>query len=120
MEKEILSQFEYLFVLDFEATCVEDKKIEPCPEIIEFPIIVVHLPTGKKIDQFHHYVKPRFNPKLTKFCTDLTGITQEMVDGGHQIEIVLQKLEEWFNSLKYLKADNFIFITCGDWDLSNC
>ena len=43
-----------------------------------------------------------------------------MVDGGHQIQIVLEKLEEWFNSLKYLKAENFVFVTCGDWDLSNC
>ena len=32
MEKEIYpTEVEYLLVLDFEATCIEDKKIEPCP-----------------------------------------------------------------------------------------
>lgn len=56
-------------MLDFEATCVEDKKIEPCPEIIEFPIVVVHAHSGKILDKFHEYVKPRYNQILTKFCT---------------------------------------------------
>jgi inhibitor of KinA sporulation pathway (predicted exonuclease) len=70
------TELEYLLVLDFEATCVEDKKIEPCPEIIEFPVVVVHARTGKTLDRFHLYVKPRFNPQLTPFCTQLTGITQ--------------------------------------------
>lgn len=33
-QDKYLTEIEYLLVLDFEATCVEDKKIEPCPEII--------------------------------------------------------------------------------------
>lgn len=70
MEKELhQTEIEYLLVLDFEATCVEDKKIEPCPEIIEFPVVIVHAYTGKILDRFHEYVKPRFNPILSKFCT---------------------------------------------------
>ena len=29
-----------------------------------------------KVDEFHSYVKPVLNPKLSEFCTQLTGITQ--------------------------------------------
>ena len=29
-----------------------------------------------QVDEFHEYVRPIINPKLTKFCSDLTGITQ--------------------------------------------
>jgi inhibitor of KinA sporulation pathway (predicted exonuclease) len=29
-----------------------------------------------QVSKFHEYVKPIVNPKLTKFCTKLTGITQ--------------------------------------------
>ena len=29
--------------------------------------------------QFHEYVKPVGKPLLTDFCTDLTGITQDMI-----------------------------------------
>lgn len=76
-------------MLDFEATCEEDVKLKPCSEIIEFPVMVVSLKEAKIIDKFHHYVTPSFNPKLTKFCTELTGITQEMVDNKLKLEQVL-------------------------------
>ena len=49
-------------MLDFEATCVENRKIEPCPEIIEFPVMVVECVTGKTLDIFHRYVHPTINP----------------------------------------------------------
>lgn len=72
----VTNELEYLLVLDFEATCEEDVKLKPCSEIIEFPVMVISLKEAKVIDKFHHYVTPSYNPKLTKFCTELTGITQ--------------------------------------------
>jgi hypothetical protein len=30
--------------------------------------------------EFQRFIKPMKNPKLTKFCQELTGITQEQVD----------------------------------------
>lgn len=79
--------FDYLLVLDFEATCEENVKLKPCSEIIEFPVRVVRLSDGKLTDNiFHHYIKPTFNPQLTKFCTGLTGITQEQVNNGVTLE----------------------------------
>ena len=53
---------EYLLVLDFEATCIKDMKIQPCPEIIEFPVVGLDIKKREKIGQFHRYLKPKYNP----------------------------------------------------------
>ena len=89
--------FEYYLVLDFESTCQEGTKIDP-QEIIEFPCLLVraddlclvdqvliikthlaHIKCFSMMAQFHEYVKPVASPLLTNFCTDLTGITQDMI-----------------------------------------
>lgn len=82
--------------------------------------MVVSLGEARVVAKFHHYITPSFNPKLSKFCTELTGITQEMVDGKLKLEQVLGELEKWMDSQKYLVAKNFTFVTCGDWDLAVC
>ena len=73
----------YLLVLDFEANCVQEGapplKLQ---EIIEFPVVVVNVLDKKIADIFHSYVRPQAEPQLTAFCTELTGIKQEMVDKG--------------------------------------
>ena len=66
-------------------------------------------------DVFHFYIKPTFNPKLTHFCTKLTGIKQETVDGGILLETALEKFDTWVQ-----KYDDFIIVTCGNWDLNTC
>ena len=43
-----------------------------------------------------------------------------MVDKGIVIDQTLDLLDKWFNSLAYLREDNFTVVTCGDWDLRNC
>jgi inhibitor of KinA sporulation pathway (predicted exonuclease) len=35
------------------------------------------------------------NPKLSKFCTDLTAITQDMVDSGVPIGEAIKRHAEW-------------------------
>ena len=65
---------------------MKDKKIYPCPEIIEFPVMVVDTHQAKRLDQFHYYIRPTLNKELSQFCTELTGITQQQVDGGIVIE----------------------------------
>lgn len=64
-----------LLVLDFEATCEKDSKTF-LNEIIEIPVVMLDLSRNRVIAEFHRYVKPVVNPKLTPFCTELTGITQ--------------------------------------------
>ena len=70
-------KYDYLLVLDFEATC-GNKGYEPTPqEIIEFPCAMISTKKNFEIVSiFHEYIRPIHNPTLTTFCTELTGITQ--------------------------------------------
>ena len=103
-----------LFVLDFEANCLKDKILYP-QEIIEIPVIAYDTSTDKVIGQFHQYCRPF--TQITPFCTELTGITQEMVDQGDTFEFTLKKLGMWIHGMTNEKKEEYIFVTCGDWDL---
>jgi ERI1 exoribonuclease 3 len=116
-----------LFVLDFEANCIKDKILYP-QEIIEIPVIAYDTFTDKIIGQFHQYCKPY--KQITPFCTELTGITQGMVNAGDSFELALKSLEKWiFDIIGEItnervnenppqnKQIEYLFVTCGDWDL---
>ena len=113
----------YLCVLDFEATCwdelTHDKNKEKM-EIIEFPSVLYEIDeetdTYKFISEFTEYVKPTIIPKLTKFCTDLTGITQQTVNSAETIDIVYNKHIKWLNTYVPFGSE-FVIATCGNWDL---
>ena len=136
-----MQKFRYLVILDFEATCELNKKWRN--EIIEFPSVLLDTTTLTRLSEFHQYVKPKRNPQLTPFCTELTGIQQEWVDNAKPIEEVLIDYDRWLNEnalfdsklperpttlsksqkkLRHLyqtseKSELFAFVTCGDWDL---
>lgn len=42
--------------------------------------------------EFHSFVRPTERPKLTAFCTELTGITQDNVDSAPTLPTVLDRL----------------------------
>ena len=113
--------FEYFVVLDFEATC--DRPQAPVPqEIIEFPSVLLSGRTFEVIDEFRSFVRPKFNPQLSPFCTELTGITQDQVNQADLFPSVLADYEAWLrgNGLRVSLQDegaDFAFITCGDRDL---
>ena len=73
--------FHFLLVMDFEATCIKDQKIEP-QEIIEIPVLKVDTRTMEPIGEFHTYVRPVKRPRLSPFCTKLTKITQAQVSAS--------------------------------------
>ena len=107
----------YFLVLDFEATCDRDTKMKP-QEIIEFPVLKVNAATMKTESTFHTYVQPTAHPVLTEFCTELTGITQDMVIGQPTLPDVLQQFHKWMFKNGLLDPTvNSCFVTCGDWDL---
>ena len=94
----------FYIVIDYEATCCKFQRQNFKHEIIEFPAILVdaekkvivselnkslknlnftwiffvNLTFQKsfQIKEFHSFVKPVLNKKLTDFCTELTGIDQ--------------------------------------------
>lgn len=69
--------FDFIVVYDFECQCEDKTKDLTFNEIIEFPMVVIDVKQKKIVGEFQTYVKPTIHPKLTAFCTELTGITQE-------------------------------------------
>ncbi|RXN01357.1 hypothetical protein EOD39_7042 [Acipenser ruthenus] len=87
-------------------------------EIIEFPILKLNGQTMEIESIFHTYVQPVYNPQLTPFCTQLTGIIQSMVEGQPTLQQALQMVAEWMDKENLLNPDvSSVFVTCGDWDL---
>lgn len=115
--QEVVQKFEYLLVMDFEATCDTNASLQP-QEIIELPCVALSTSDWKSKDTFHAYIKPRVYPKLTPFCIELTGIMQEMVDNQPCFVDVFSKFREWLTKGGYFdRSDKSSFVTCGNWDL---
>lgn len=115
------SSFQHLVILDFEATCKPGAPPEP-QEIIEFPSVLVSLADRSVVDDFSSFVRPVHHPVLSEFCTELTGIRQEEVDGAPPFLEVYANHRAWLAGHGLLDADGrgeerFAFVTCGDWDL---
>ena len=109
--------FTHIVVLDFEAQCRDRPAPAPRPqEIVEFPLVVVDVATRQIVDEFHTYVKPTVHPTLFPFTTTLTGITQEQVDGGIELDQALAEAATFI--AKYNdEGKRCLIVTCGHWDL---
>jgi inhibitor of KinA sporulation pathway (predicted exonuclease) len=60
-------------------------------------------------------VKPTIHPELTAFCTELTGITQEQVNGGIPIRDAIDRVHTFLEGLGIFNSE-FSFLSCGDFD----
>ncbi|XP_017060126.1 ERI1 exoribonuclease 2-like [Drosophila ficusphila] len=89
-----MQSYSYVIAVDFEATCWE-KQAPPQwreAEIIEFPAVLVNLKTGKIEAEFHKYILPVESPRLSCYCTELTGIQQKTVDSGMPLQTAMMML----------------------------
>ncbi|KAK7465482.1 hypothetical protein VKT23_005460 [Stygiomarasmius scandens] len=126
--------FDAFLALDFEGTCIEGSSFDYPNEIIEFPVILMRWKdkdgSGQAselvvVDEFHSFVKPAWKPKLSKFCTNLTGITQNQVDAAPDFVEVLWKLRAFMTKNKLIHAGDgkaitrFCWCTDGPWDLGD-
>jgi len=98
----------------------------------EFPAVLVNLKTGKIEAEFHKYILPIESPRLSSYCTELTGIQQKTVDSGVPLQTALMMFHEWLR--KELRARNLTlpkmnksnllgncaFVTWTDWDFGMC
>ena len=116
--KELIysAPFDYIVVFDFECTCDDKKETKfNVQEIIEFPAVVIDVKEQKIIKAFQTYVKPSEHPDLTDFWTELTGITQDQVDGGVPIETALALFHNFLKDSNVLGSE-FILMSWGDFD----
>ena len=88
-------------------------------EIIEFPAVLVNSKKQKIEDCFRMYCKPRINPKLSQYCMELTGITQEQVDNAETFDKVLSHYNNWLKKHNLgTKNKRYAVVTDGNWDMS--
>ncbi len=91
-----------------------DKEEGTDDQEVEEPVLLKYIPTF--ISEFAKYVKPVLNPKLSSFCTELTGITQKTVDSADIFETVYHEHHNWL--LEHVPNDaNLAFVTVGNWDM---
>lgn len=98
-------------VLDLEATCCDDGSIRrQDTEIIEIGAVLCDAYTLEPVEELQCFVKPVRHPKLTRFCTELTSITQAQVDAGVTLAKALSMLGKWFT------RGETLFCSWGDYD----
>ncbi|CAG5132858.1 unnamed protein product [Candidula unifasciata] len=110
-------QFDYLVVIDFEATC-DESDASFVQEIIEFPAVLVDVKNLAVHGIFHSFCKPRVNPLLTTFCTSLTDIAQAKVDQAKDFTEVLRDFEQWLHLYQLGTVYNFAVVTDGSYDMA--
>lgn len=119
-EETATEKMDYFLVLDFEGVINKDPGCPDVMEIIEFPVLKVNANSFETESVFHTYVQPVIHPTLNPVCTEITGITQDMVTGQPTLEEALQLLDSWMKKEGLLeKGNSFCFVTCGDWDLKS-
>lgn len=107
--------YDYILVIDFEATCEEHPPRNYLYEIIEFPVVLVDVHLQRAVAEFHRFVKPRHKAQLSAFCKELTGIQQSNVDEAASLEEVILQFERWYHQTLPPNART-VFATDGPMD----
>lgn len=83
-------------VCDIEATCWVDGQSPPIDEMetIEIGCVLCDW-NGSVFDEFSSFVRPVKNPILSAFCTQLTTITQDDVDGAPLFAEAMRLVDAW-------------------------
>ena len=91
-------KIDQILVIDIEATCWRDG---PPPgqenEIIEIGVVPLDVQSGERLARESLLVRPQ-KSEVSPFCTSLTTLTQEDVDGGMAFDEACKILQEKFGS----------------------
>lgn len=82
--------------LDIEATSFDGCKSIEDMEVIEIGMVCVQ--DGSPKEEFATFVRP-VRTAVTSFCTNLTGITPEMVADAPSFSEAMQNIRSWITSL---------------------
>lgn len=97
-------------IVDLEATCWENKDQKKINEIIEIGAVCIN--ENKEIEsEFNEFIKPVLDPELSKFCTELTSITQKNVDTAETFDKVIERFKKWIKI-----NEEFILCSWGFYD----
>ncbi|CAI9565197.1 unnamed protein product [Staurois parvus] len=110
--------YDYICIIDFEATCEDGNTPDYVHEIIEFPIVLLNTRTLEIEDTFQRYVRPEIKSQLSQFCINLTGITQDVIDQADTFPVVLQSVVDWMREKELGTKYKYALLTDGSWDMS--
>ncbi|MCX7749899.1 MAG: exonuclease domain-containing protein [Clostridia bacterium] len=97
-------------IFDLEATCWENGKGK-VSEIIEIGAVKLNEKL-ESLGTFSTFVRPVINPILSEFCTKLTTITQQDVDGADTFELAMKTFESWIG----LQGEKVLLCSWGFYD----
>ena len=92
------SDLMHFIILDLEATCWQGNAMDRNQEIIELGAYRVN-GYGEWIDHFQTFVRPVMHPRLSTYCMDLTGISQEQVSKSKPFDQAFLRFEEWLHDI---------------------
>jgi inhibitor of KinA sporulation pathway (predicted exonuclease) len=104
-------RLDHIIVIDIESTCW-DGGYPPrgqANDIIEIGLCPIEVSTGRRLEKRSILVKPE-RSSVSPFCTELTTLTQEQVDGGIAFKAACKILED-----EYLTPDR-LWASFGDYD----
>lgn len=83
-------------------------------EIIEIGCALANR-SGAVLDQRSFIVRPERQPVLSAFCTDLTHITQSMVDNAQTLPSVVVQMNAWLDAA----GSDLLWCSWGNYDLKH-
>ena len=101
----------HYIIYDLEATCWLGRPPGSLQEIIEIGAMKLN-GYGEELGKFSRFVKPKINPRLSAFCTELTTIKQSDIDMADGFEKVVEDFQDWINIFE----DDYVLCSWGKFD----
>jgi inhibitor of KinA sporulation pathway (predicted exonuclease) len=103
-------KLDQVVIVDLEATCWSGEPTAgEVSEIIEIGVCLLELSTGRLLDNRGLLIRPT-RSTVSPFCTQLTTLTQEQVDGGIDFAEACQILKRDY------KSKDRLWASFGDYD----
>jgi inhibitor of KinA sporulation pathway (predicted exonuclease)/plasmid maintenance system antidote protein VapI len=103
----------HIVVVDIEHTCAMGGSIPPEErETIEIGAVLIDTCSLQIIDEFSELIRPITHPKLSQFCTELTGITQGELDVAAHFSEVFAHFIDWLPD-----NSDYVLATWGSYDI---
>lgn len=109
-ENSVAKRLDQILVIDIESTCWETTIPDGQEsEIIEIGICTLDIASGQRLEKDSILVKPS-RSQVSKFCTQLTTLTQEQVEQGISFQQACSILKK-----NYLSKER-VWASYGDYD----
>lgn len=109
----LINDYRHIVVVDIEHTCAMGGSIPPEErETIEIGAVLLDTCSLQIIDEFSELIRPITHPKLSQFCTELTGITQTALDVAAHFPEVFAHFIDWLPD-----NSDYLLVTWGSYDI---